>query len=56
MARQSQMVPRFVWTFLVTLVYCAIAVPGYFHFQSVLENFMLLIVSTIPSCGQLNHQ
>jgi purine-cytosine permease-like protein len=43
LARVSQRVPRFVWTFIGTLIYCAIAIPGYGHFQSVLENFMLLI-------------
>lgn len=44
MGRWTQAVPRFIWTFIGTLVYCAIAIPGYSHFQSVLENFMLLIV------------
>lgn len=43
LAKVSQRVPRFVWTFVGTLVYCAIAIPGYGHFASVLENFMLLI-------------
>jgi len=43
LARKSQRVPRFIWTFIATLVYCAIAIPGYSHFESVLENFMLLI-------------
>ncbi|KAL9098481.1 MAG: hypothetical protein Q9163_005862 [Psora crenata] len=43
MARWTQAVPRFIWTFVGTLVYCAIAIPGYSHFESVLENFMLLI-------------
>ncbi|PBP22429.1 purine-cytosine permease [Diplocarpon rosae] len=43
LARKSQRVPRFVWTFIGTLVYCAIAIPGYGAFESVLENFMLLI-------------
>jgi len=43
LARVSQRVPRFVWTFIGTIVYCAIAIPGYSHFESVLENFMLLI-------------
>lgn len=43
LARVSQRVPRFIWTFIGTLVYCAIAIPGYSHFESVLENFMLLI-------------
>ncbi|ESZ93640.1 putative Purine-cytosine permease fcyB [Sclerotinia borealis F-4128] len=36
-------VPRFVWTFIGTIIYCAIAIPGYGNFESVLENFMLLI-------------
>lgn len=40
----TQAVPRFLWTFVATLVYCAIAIPGYSHFESVLEDFMLLIV------------
>ena len=49
LARWTQAVPRFIWTFVGTLVYCAIAIPGYSHFESVLENFMLLIVSPPPS-------
>jgi purine-cytosine permease-like protein len=49
MARRTQRVPRFVWTFIGTLVYVAIAIPGYSHFASVIENFMLLIVSLCPS-------
>ena len=44
MGQWTQHVPRFLWTFVGTLVYCAIAIPGYSHFESVLENFMLLIV------------
>ena len=45
MGRWTQAVPRFIWTFIGTLVYCAIAIPGYSHFAQVLEDFMLLIVS-----------
>ena len=45
LARWTQYVPRFIWTFLGTLVYIAIAIPGYSHFETVLTNFMLLIVS-----------
>ena len=45
MGRWTQAVPRFIWTFIGTLVYCAIAIPGYSHFEAVLEDFMLLIVS-----------
>jgi NCS1 nucleoside transporter family len=43
LARVSQRVPRFIWTFVGTIVYCAIAIPGYSHFEAVLENFMLII-------------
>lgn len=47
LGRWTQAVPRFIWTFVGTLVYCAIAIPGYSHFESVLEDFMLLIVRFI---------
>jgi NCS1 nucleoside transporter family len=43
MGRWTQAVPRFIWTFVGTLVYCAIAIPGYSNFADVLEDFMLLI-------------
>jgi purine-cytosine permease-like protein len=43
LTRYAQKVPRFLWTFIGTIVYCAIAIPGYAHFVSVLENFMLVI-------------
>jgi purine-cytosine permease-like protein len=43
----TQMVPRFIWTFIGTLIYCAIAIPGYSHFAQILEDFMLLIVSSL---------
>jgi len=47
----AQKVPRFIWTFVGTVIYCAIAIPGYSHFTSVLENFMLVIVRyTFQSC------
>ena len=45
MGRWTQMIPRFIWTFIGTVIYCAIAIPGYSHFAQVLEDFMLLIVS-----------
>ena len=48
MARWTARVPRWIWTFLGTLAYIAIAIPGYSHFESVLENFMLIIVRLIP--------
>lgn len=43
LARVSARVPRAIWTLVGTFCYCAIAIPGYGHFTSVLENFMLLI-------------
>lgn len=43
LARWTARIPRFVWTFLGTCAYVAISIPGYSHFESVLENFMLLI-------------
>lgn len=43
LARWTARVPRFIWTFLGTCCYIAIAIPGYSHFESVLENFMLII-------------
>lgn len=49
LGRWTQAVPRFIWTFVATLVYCAIAIPGYSHFESVLEDFMLLIVGFPPT-------
>lgn len=39
--RWTQMVPRFIWTFVATLVYIGISIPGYSHFEIVLENFMV---------------
>jgi purine-cytosine permease-like protein len=50
LARQTQSVPRFVWTIVGTLIYCGIAIPGYSHFESVLENFMLITVSSPGLC------
>ncbi|KAJ5556257.1 hypothetical protein N7513_002098 [Penicillium frequentans] len=43
LGRWTQRVPRFVWTFLASCVSLAIAIPGYSHFQTVLENFMNFI-------------
>ena len=39
----AQYIPRFCWTFIGTCIYVAVAIPGYSHFESVLENFMLVI-------------
>ncbi|KAL8869465.1 MAG: hypothetical protein Q9174_004253 [Haloplaca sp. 1 TL-2023] len=43
LGRWTQAVPRYIWTFVGTLVYVAIAIPGYSQFETVLENFMLVI-------------
>lgn len=43
LAKETQRVPRFIWTFLATCAYVAISIPGYDHFESWLENFMLVI-------------
>ncbi|KAI2641139.1 purine-cytosine permease [Xylaria nigripes] len=43
LARYTERVPRIVWTAVGTAAYIAIAIPGYTHFESALENFLLLI-------------
>ncbi|KAH8679925.1 permease for cytosine/purines, uracil, thiamine, allantoin-domain-containing protein [Tricladium varicosporioides] len=43
LARATAKVPRFLWTLVGTIIYIAIAIPGYDHFESILENFMLVI-------------
>lgn len=43
LGRWTRAVPRFIWTGVATGVYIAIAIPGYSHFQIVLENFMNFI-------------
>jgi len=43
LGRWTQRVPRFVWTFIATCVYIAIAIPGYSHFELVLQDFMNFI-------------
>lgn len=43
LARWTQRVPRWVWTFVGTVIYIAIAIPGYDNFETALENFMSFI-------------
>jgi len=43
LARWTAHVPRWIWTLLATGAYIAISIPGYSHFENVLEDFMLLI-------------
>lgn len=45
LSQKTQHVPRFIWTCISVVVFAAIAIPGYSDFESVLENFMLIIVS-----------
>ena len=47
MGRWTQAVPRFIWSFIGTVVYCAIAIPGYSNFEDILTDFMLLIVRQV---------
>jgi purine-cytosine permease-like protein len=44
LARQTQRMPRFVWTIVGTFIYCGIAIAGYFHFEAALENLILITV------------
>lgn len=43
LSEKTRRVPRFIWTLVSTAVYIAIAIPGYDHFESALESFMLVI-------------
>jgi NCS1 nucleoside transporter family len=43
LANETQRMPRLAWTFLGTCVYVVISIPGYGHFESWLESFMLII-------------
>ncbi|KAI5864748.1 permease for cytosine/purines, uracil, thiamine, allantoin-domain-containing protein [Durotheca rogersii] len=43
LSARTQRVPRFLWTFAGTCAYVAVAIPGYAHFESTLESFMLVI-------------
>ncbi|KAI9659026.1 MAG: hypothetical protein M1821_001986 [Bathelium mastoideum] len=43
LGRWTQMIPRFIWTIVGGCVYIAIAIPGYSHFELVLQNFMNFI-------------
>ncbi|KAI9924974.1 hypothetical protein ASPWEDRAFT_45096 [Aspergillus wentii DTO 134E9] len=43
LSRYSQRVPRFIWVFLGSCASIAIGIPGYSHFETILENFMNFI-------------
>jgi len=43
LGKWTQKVPRFIWVGIATGAYIAIAIPGYSHFETVLQNFMDLI-------------
>ncbi|KAK5714656.1 Purine-cytosine permease fcy21 [Elasticomyces elasticus] len=58
LGRWIQWVPRFVWTTIATGAYIAIAIPGYSHFEVVLENFMNFIgywLAIYSSIGLTEH-
>jgi purine-cytosine permease-like protein len=44
LSKGAQRVPRFLWTTLSVVVFAAVAIPGYSSFESVLKNFMLIMV------------
>jgi purine-cytosine permease-like protein len=43
LGQYTRRIPRPAWTFVGTVVYCAVAIPARQHFEAVLENFMLTI-------------
>jgi len=56
LTRHAQKVPRCIWTLVGTLIYVAIAIPGFSHFEAVLENFLLVIVRWTPAIhGEATH-
>ena len=57
MGRWVQRIPRFVWTFVATCIYIAIAIPGYSHFEIILQDFMNFIgyVSLSPAFFLIVH-
>ena len=50
MSHYSQKVPRFIWTVFGTIIFVAVAIPGYDHFETYLEDFMNLIVGLFVYC------
>lgn len=48
LSTKTQRIPRFLWTALSVIAFAALAIGGYEHFESFLENFMLIIVSCRP--------
>lgn len=57
-ARWVQAVPRFLWVIVATGCYIAIAIPGYSHFETVLDNFMNFIgywLAIYSSIGLTDH-
>ena len=49
LTHHAESIPRFVLTFISTAVYTAIAIPAYSHFETVLQNLLLLIVSPLST-------
>ena len=48
LGRWTEAVPRFIWSIIGTVAYCAIAIPGYSEFEVVLQELMLFIVRPVP--------
>ncbi|KAL4094397.1 hypothetical protein PRIC1_010058 [Phytophthora ramorum] len=54
----TRSIPRFVWTLVGSVIYAVVALPGYSHFESVLENFMNVIgywMSVYAAIGLTDH-
>ncbi|TMW67604.1 hypothetical protein Poli38472_011224 [Pythium oligandrum] len=54
----SRRVPRPIWTLVGSVIYCAVAIPGYNEFEHVLENFMNVIgywLSVYSAIGFTEH-
>jgi purine-cytosine permease-like protein len=45
LSAKTQVVPRFLWSLLSVIVFAGLAIGGYGHFESFLQNFMLIMVS-----------
>ncbi|OJJ46616.1 hypothetical protein ASPZODRAFT_117230 [Penicilliopsis zonata CBS 506.65] len=43
LGRWTQRVPRFIWVILASCISIAVGIPGYSHFETILENFMDII-------------
>ena len=43
LTRRTRCIPRFIWTFIGVCIYVGIAIPGFSHFETLLQNCMNVI-------------